>query len=54
MKGRYVIQTLDDEGALLEETYALESGPDVLVRTVSVDHDNEEILSLRHTYDRVE
>jgi len=52
--GRYVIQTLDDEGALLEETYALEPGGEGLIRTVSIDHDDETILSLRHIYDRVE
>ena len=52
--GRYVIQTLDDEGALLEESYVLQTGGDMLVRTVSVDYGNEEIFSLRQAYDRVE
>ena len=52
--GRYVIRTLDDDGALLEETYALDPGGDVLVRTVTIDHDNDEILSLRQRYNRVE
>ena len=52
--GRYVIQTLDDEGALLEETYALDSGGAALIRTVSIDYDEEEMLSLRQVYDRVE
>ena len=52
--GRYLIQTLDREGALLEETYALDAGGDVLVRTVTIDHGNKEILSLRQLYDRLE
>ena len=54
VEGRYVIQTLDDDGALLEESYALEPGGDVLVRTVSVDYDDDEILSLRQIYDRID
>jgi hypothetical protein len=52
--GKYVIQTLDHEGAVLEETYALGSGGDELQRTVSVVYDEEEILSLRQQYDRVQ
>ena len=53
LDGRYVIQTLDDDGALLEESYALDSGGDVLVRTVSIDYNGDEVLSLRQLYDRV-
>lgn len=53
VEGKYVIQTLDHEGAVLEESYALEPGGNVLARTVSIDFDNEEILSLRQRYDRV-
>ena len=53
-ENRYVIQTLDQEGALLEESYALEPGGDALVRTVSIDYDNEKALSLRQVYDRAE
>ena len=52
--GRYLIQTLDSEGALLEESYALDAGGDVLVRTVTIDHRNKEFLSFRHAYDRVD
>ena len=52
--GRYVIQTLDIEGALLQESYALESGGEVLVRSVSVVYDEEEILSLRQAFDRLD
>ena len=54
MNGKYVIQTLDNEGALLEETYAPEAGGDELVRIVSVVYDDEEILSLRQVYDRID
>ena len=52
--GRYVIQTLDSEGAPLQETYALESGGKVLVRTVSVAHGDKEVLWLQQAFDRVE
>ena len=52
--GAYVIRTLDSEGTLLEEGYALESPDGALVRTVSITHRNEKILSLRQEYDRLE
>lgn len=52
--GRYVIQTLDSKGALLQESYALESGGEVLVRSVSVVYEEEEILSLRQAFDRLD
>lgn len=52
--GKYIIQTLDSESALLEETYALEAGGTVLFRTVSVVYDDEEILSLRQAFDRLD
>ena len=52
--GRYLIQTLDSEGALLEETYALDAGGDVLMRTVTIDYGGKEILSFRRAYDRVD
>ena len=52
--GRYVIRTLDSEGALLEETYALQAGDDVLARNVSIVHNNREVLSLRQLYERLD
>jgi hypothetical protein len=52
--GRYLIQTLDSEGALLEESYALEEGGKAMIRTLSIVHDDEEVLSLRQLYDRLE
>jgi hypothetical protein len=54
VNGRYLIRTLDGEGALLEESYALEAGDDVLVRSVSIVQDNKEFLALRQTYSRKE
>jgi hypothetical protein len=52
--GTYLIRTLDSEGALLEEGYTLDSADDVLIRTVVVRYRNEEVLSLRQDYDRIE
>ena len=52
--GRYVIQTLDSDGALLEESYALEAGGDELVRRVTVTFRKETVLSLQQAYDRLE
>ena len=50
--GKYVIQTLDREGALLEASYALEAGgDDVLLRTVTVTYRNEVVLSLQQSYE---
>ena len=51
--GKYLIQTLDREGALLQESYALGAGGEVLVRTVTVTYRNEPVLSLQQAYDRV-
>lgn len=50
---KYVIHTLDSDGAMLEESYALQAGGDVLVRRVSVTHGNQNVLSLEQTYDRL-
>ena len=50
--GKYLIRTLDSEGTLLQETYALEAGGEDLVRTVSVANGEEETLSLRQVFDR--
>ena len=50
--GKYIIQTLDREGALLQETYALEEGGEVLVRTVAIVYDDREVLSLRQAFER--
>jgi hypothetical protein len=52
--GKYVIRTLDTEGALLEESYALVAGGDVLVRTVTVTYRKDTVLSLQQAYDRLD
>jgi hypothetical protein len=52
--GKYLIRTLDSEGTLLQETYALEAGGEVLVRSVSVVYGEEETLSLRQVFDRLD
>lgn len=51
--GRYVIQTLDAQSALLTETYALQDGGRQLVRTVTIVHKDQETLSLQQIFDRV-
>ena len=52
--GQYVIRTLDSDGALLEESYALEAGGDLLVRTVTVTYRKDTIVSLKQVYDRLD
>jgi len=51
--GRYVIETLDEHGALLTETYALEEGGAVLVRSFRIVYKDVESLSMQQRYDRV-
>lgn len=50
---RYVIQTLDDQGALLTETYGLADGGDVLERTIQIVFKDKELLSIRQRFRRV-
>ena len=52
--GRYVIQTLDAQGALLTETYALHDDGRQLLRTASIVYKEEETLSLLQVFDRLE
>ena len=52
--GRYVIQTLDAQGALLTETYALQGDGRQLLRTATIAHKEQETLSLRQIFDRLE
>jgi hypothetical protein len=52
--GRYVINTLDRQGALLTETWALTDGDQQLVRTVAIVYRDKETLNLRQLFDRVE
>jgi hypothetical protein len=52
--GRYVIQTLDAQAALLTETYALAKDGQQLVRTVTIVYKEQETLSLQQVFDRLE
>jgi len=52
--GRYVIETLDEKGALLTDTYALEAGGTVLVRSLRIVYKDVETLSMRQQFDRVD
>lgn len=50
--GAYVIETRDKEGAMLIETYGLD-GPDVMIRTIRIIHDDKSMLDVRQVFDRV-
>jgi hypothetical protein len=52
--GRYVIQTLDAQAALLTETYALASDGQQLARTVTIVYKEQETLSFQQVFDRLE
>ena len=52
--GRYVVNTLDRQGALLTETWALTDDDRQLVRTAFIVFQDQEILSLEQWFDRVE
>lgn len=52
--GRYVINTLDRQAALLTETWFLADGDRQLVRTISIIYDGEKLLDMRQSFDRVE
>jgi len=52
--GHYEIQTLGEEGGFLTETYALEQDGQVLVRTIMIKHKEEQTLSVRQLFDRLE
>ena len=49
---RYVIQTLDDQGALLTETYGLVEGGERLERTIRIVYRDKELLNIRQRFDR--
>jgi hypothetical protein len=52
LDGRYVIQTLDVQGALLTETYALQDDGLQLLRTATIEHNEQETLALQQVFDR--
>lgn len=50
-QGGYVIETRDEDGAILYEAYRLED-PDTLVRTLRIDYRNASELDVRQVFDR--
>ena len=50
---RYVVKTLDRQGALLTETWGLEDDGEQLIRTISIVYAEEHLLDLRQRFDRV-
>ncbi|MGI9249288.1 MAG: hypothetical protein ACR2QI_09755 [Woeseiaceae bacterium] len=51
-EGVFVIETLDDQGAILTESWHLDAGGDLLVRTISVAQGSEEQFSSQQRFDR--
>jgi hypothetical protein len=49
----YIIETLDDDDALMTETYRLGDGGTTLVRTITIIRGNDTQLDVRQTFDRV-
>jgi hypothetical protein len=49
----YVIETLDEERGKLIETYRMEKGGSVLIRTIMILHRKDEKLSLEQVFNRV-
>ncbi len=49
---RYVIQTLDDQGALLTETYGLIDDGEGLERTIRIVYKEKELLNIRQRFGR--
>jgi len=54
LDGKYVIRTLDAEGALLEESYQLQGDGDALLRSFAIVYEDRQILSVQQVYVRVE
>ena len=50
--GAYVIETLDQEGAKLIESYRLDERTDTLVRLIRIVYKDEEQLSIEQVFDR--
>jgi hypothetical protein len=49
----FVVETLDEQGTILIESWHLDAGGDVLVRTISVAKNNEEQYSSQQHFDRI-
>jgi hypothetical protein len=48
----YLIETLDDDGALLTETYRLGDGGETLIRTITIVQHKHTRLDIRQSFDR--
>lgn len=48
----YIVETLDDSGAILKEAWSLDEGGDVLLRDISIVERGKETLSLQQQFDR--
>jgi hypothetical protein len=49
----FVIETLDDEGGRLLETYSLAENNTVLIRDITVLHNQKQKLAIQQVFDRV-
>ncbi len=49
----YVIETLDEEGGKLIETYSLEENDAVLIRDITVLHKSQKKLAIQQVFDRI-
>lgn len=48
----YIVETLDEEGAVLREEWRLDDSGNVLLRDISIVERNKETLKLRQEFDR--
>jgi len=48
----YIVETLDEEGAVLREEWRLDDSGNVLLRDISIVERNKETLSFRQEFDR--
>jgi hypothetical protein len=51
--GRYIVKTLDRQGAILTETWAPEDDGEQLLRTISIVYGEEQLLDVVQRFDRV-
>ncbi len=48
-----VIETLDDAGSILSESWRFDGGKDVLIRNIRISKGDEELFSRRQIFDRI-
>lgn len=51
--GYFIVETLDEQGVILTESWHLDEGGDVLVRDVSLQQGEDEQFATRHRFDRI-